>query len=109
VNDKPETNQLEIADMYCCAYLHACGVRLIRPQLTDWGRVTFLFADDGTASRCLGEWRARRAFCDARAYAESLRFAKRLLMATLNTASLNAANGTIGEKVNANASATAIC
>jgi hypothetical protein len=78
------TLTLEIMDLYCAAYLHACGVRLVRLAPTDTGRVSFIFVDDGTASRCLGEWRTRRAFIDARAFAESLRLAKRLLMTTLN-------------------------
>ena len=76
--------ELEIYDMYCSAYLNLCGVKINRLTVGEHGRVSFHFTDDGLASRCLGDWRTQHAFVDARAYADSLRLTKRLLMTAVN-------------------------
>ena len=82
---------LEILDLYCAAYAHACGVRLLRVVSGEAGRCSFEFVDDGKASKCLGEWRQRKAFVSARDYAEALRLIKRLIFMS------NRQNGITGE------------
>jgi hypothetical protein len=78
--------EVEVHDYYCAAWLHVNGVRIEHISVDRAGKASFLFLNDDLVARCIAEWRTLRAMVDARAYAESLRLTKRLMMTAVHAA-----------------------